>query len=201
MLVGRTDELRRLDDRVTDAIDGSGGAVLVMGEPGAGVTSVLDAVARRSAPRARVVRARAYAGSAAAALLHDLARSAAADASDVDAVVDALRDPGTAGALVLLVDDADRADPSALEVLAEVVARVPGLLAVVGWRQRLGGVPEVLAGWDRLVLPPLDPEAALAVARAGLGRDAARCGGLMPRLRAGGGQESTDFLDVQLEKS
>lgn len=182
MLVGRTDELRRLDDRVTDAIDGSGGAVLVMGEPGAGVTSVLDAVARRSAPRARVVRARAYAGSAAAALLHDLARSAAADASDVDAVVDALRDPGTAGALVLLVDDADRADPSALEVLAEVVARVPGLLAVVGWRQRLGGVPEVLAGWDRLVLPPLDPEAALAVARAGLGRDAARLPDVAARL-------------------
>jgi DNA-binding CsgD family transcriptional regulator len=182
VLVGRTDELRRLDDRVTDVVEGSGGALLVLGEPGAGVTSVLDAVARRASKRARVVRARAYAGSADGALLHDLARATDAASDSVDSLVDAFRSGCADMPLLLTVDDANRADRGSLDALAEVVARSPGLLAIVGWQMLLDAVPPALAGWDRLALAPLDTEASLAVARAGLGHDAAALGALVDRL-------------------
>lgn len=180
--MGRTDELRRLDDRVTDLVEGSGGALLVLGEPGIGVTSLLDALARRATPRVRVLRLSAYAGAGPDAFRHDLARETGAVADTSDAVVDALRAGGSTAPVLLVVDDAHRLDPAAQALLAEVVARSPGLLAVVGAQLLLGGVPSAFGGWDRMLLGRLDDEAGLAVARAGLGRDAPALPGLVARL-------------------
>jgi DNA-binding CsgD family transcriptional regulator len=182
VLVGRTDELRRLDDRVDDLVEGSGGALLVLGEPGIGVTSVLDALARRAAPRVRVLRLSVYAGADPGAIRHDLARAAGAEDGSTDAVVDALHDACSDGPVLLVVDDAHRLTDAAQRLLAEVVARSPGLLAVLGVQQRIDGVPAALADWDRLPLGRLDDEAALAVARAGIGRDAAALPALVARL-------------------
>ncbi len=181
--MGRADELRRLDDRVTDVVDGFGGALLVMGEPGAGVTTVLDAVARRAAPRARVVRARAYSGSPGGAVLHDLAHTAGAETASVEAVVDALRTATDTTPLVLILDDGDRADPDAISEIVEVVARTPGTLALLGWQVRTSPPPAGLTGWDRLVVGPLDREASLAVARAAVGREARALPDLVEHLR------------------
>ncbi len=180
MLVGRTDELRRLDDRVTDAVEGSGGALLVEGEPGAGVTAVLDALARRSASRARVLRVRACARDG--ALRHDVARAVGAADDSVDGLVDALHDAASAAAVLLLVDDVHLLPDGCQRLLTEVVARRPDLLVVGGCRILPGGVPEQLSGWDRIPLEPLDAESSLALARAGLGRDGAALPAVVARL-------------------
>ena len=51
VLIGRGEELRRLTDRLTEAVGGAGGLTLVSGEPGAGKTRLVREIANRAEMR------------------------------------------------------------------------------------------------------------------------------------------------------
>ncbi|WP_344618429.1 ATP-binding protein, partial [Dactylosporangium salmoneum] len=79
MLFGRSAELEALDEAIARARDGSGGAVVLRGEPGAGKTALLDAAAARAGGM-RVLRTTGAESERdlAFAALHQLLRPAAA---------------------------------------------------------------------------------------------------------------------------
>ncbi len=179
MLVGRSGELARLDALVAAAHAGSGGFLAVVGYPGMGKSTMLDALGKRARRRdLRVLHVRAtewdpLPGSS----LWDLLMTASTDAADPGrppraAGRDARAPSGTLDhhPTLLLLDDAHLANARTLELLrtAHEQPGHPPLAAVVTCAP--GPVlQEHLGHWPRLWLTPLDGEAARTLLRAGLG--------------------------------
>lgn len=175
-LVGRSRELRVVDDALARAQDGTSSLLLVAGEPGIGKSRLLDeAASRAEAEGARVAWGRtwelgaapafwpwievlrALPGDAARSAAEVLAGSAAADPAARFAVFDGvaavLRELAAERPLVLLLDDLHAADASSLQLL-ELVGRrrVPGLVIVGTFRDRaVGTAPDVDAALSRVV--------------------------------------------------
>ncbi|HYN55729.1 MAG TPA: ATP-binding protein [Motilibacterales bacterium] len=176
MLVGRSGELGRLDGEVAAALAGTGGRMLLVGDPGMGKTALLDALRRRASHRGvRCVHVRAAQGQQTLpdSLLEDLARVAGWDSEAVspdqgwDTQCLAMLRSLTAGSPVLLtVDDCQFADGDSLATLRTAVERVgPLTLSVVLAAEPRPPVLRCLAAWPRLVLEPLRSEAAVARSR------------------------------------
>jgi DNA-binding NarL/FixJ family response regulator len=195
VLVGRTEELARVDALLAAAVQGAGEALLVLGGPGSGRSALLEAAGRRAVRLGlRVVRVRAVAGQQriAGSLLEDLAvavhgavepsavtgelegmanQASAATTRGADALATGLVRSLAAGPpTVLLLDDLQHADRRSLEALATALGRRQQRpVGVVAACSPSPAVEQVLAGWARLGLRPLEPEAARALLRARLG--------------------------------
>ncbi|MEZ5102356.1 MAG: AAA family ATPase [Thermoleophilia bacterium] len=185
MLVGRDDELRRLDEVVAGAAAGAGGALVLRGAPGIGKTALVDAAADAARARgalvlaARPVETEAeipFAGLA--DLLGPVAgRRDALPAPQAGALAGALAlgpvTPGdrlavcvaTLGLLaasaeerpvVVLVDDAQWLDPPSRECLVFAGRRVAGPVALVIAVRAETDAERELAALPSIDLGPLD---------------------------------------------
>ncbi|MDD7942799.1 LuxR C-terminal-related transcriptional regulator [Actinomycetospora lutea] len=147
-VVGRRDELARLDALAARVRDGAASVVLLDGAPGVGKTEVVDRLAARLADFT-LVRTRAPAGGApppGAVLERCLAAAGGSGAADVPlllgtALLAALEDLDRRGPVLFVVDDLDRADPESLGVLRLLLRRLTPLrvLAVLTGRDRPDG--------------------------------------------------------------
>lgn len=187
MIVGRTSLLSSLDQALDAAEGGGSSAVLLLGEPGMGKSSVAG-VARRDAMQRgwTVVAAAAPEGSSTVAfalvhdLLHDLqdpdghmagARHDVLEGLDeanrgqVQGIATALRellvDAAAARPVLVLVDDLHWADDDSVSVLALAAARVPGARVAIlatAWPS-MATDPRLLT-WTHLHVDPLpEPDA------------------------------------------
>ena len=183
-LLERAAELHRLHSAVDRAAAGHGVAVLVMGEPGIGKTSLLQTFVAELETRTRVL-----AGVCEDLLtprplgaLWDIARTcpgplATALAARANpellpaAVIEELARPR--GPTVLIIEDAHWADGATLDVLRHVTRRISQLPAVliltyrdaeVGPNHPLRGLLGGLAGADRLPLSALSVDAVTELA-------------------------------------
>lgn len=185
-LYGRDRELAALRGLLDRARTGQGGALAVVGPPGIGRTSLLDAAAAQAPPRFRTLGTRGIPQEAAVpyAGLHRLlrplaetARRSSAGRTDVlapllghggavtaprftlfTAVYELLAEAAAARPLLCVVDDAHLLDAVSLDALTYAARRVRG--------DRIAMVfavcgDEAPADVPRLVLPPLDDAAAL----------------------------------------
>lgn len=193
MIVGRSAELAQLDalvDALLDAGDAdeagdagdAGDAVppslrlLLVGEPGAGKSALLDAVARRARRRpVRVLRAAAPQGEADVprALVEDVRRAAAgagvggSTAAPPADLVDVLADLAADRPVLLLLDDLHWADASSLATLSVVLGRLTSWpLGAVATVRPAGLADPRLARWPRLEVGPLDVDSGVALLRA-----------------------------------
>jgi DNA-binding CsgD family transcriptional regulator len=169
-----------LDGVVAAALAGTGGRTLLVGDPGMGKTALLDALRRRASRRGlRCVHARAAQGQQAlpGSLLEDMSRVAGWDAGmespdqgwDTHCLA-MLRSLAAGTPVLLTVDDCQFADGDSLATLRTAVERAaPLALSIVLAAEPRPAVLRCLAAWPRLVLEPLDSDAAEAILRASLG--------------------------------
>lgn len=126
-LVGRTHEIARIRRLVHDAVAGTGGVVVVVGEPGSGKTRLVETATRSAVPAGVAVRV-------GHAVHQEVERTLGAALDAFGLRLDALLGPAAAGRIVLEAGAtaavgfllADRL----LEVVEEQCARGPVLLAV-----------------------------------------------------------------------
>ncbi|MGZ5362023.1 MAG: AAA family ATPase [Solirubrobacterales bacterium] len=160
MLLGRASELERVGDLAGNARKGSGGALLIVGEPGIGKTSLLSAATARidglRAIRVAGIEAEAslpYAalGEAVAPLLGELERLPGPQAEAIEAALALIPAPAGPGdrlatcaaflslltgaaesePLLLMVDDAHWLDPPSAECFAFAARRLAGSRVVL----------------------------------------------------------------------
>lgn len=175
-LVGRTTELARLDELIADALGGIGHAVLVEGEPGIGRTALL-AAARDRAERAGL-RVHADAAEEIEQAVPFAAISACLDLAPWSgAVPESVRQVGSSGPVLLILDDLQWADVASLRIIGELaVSRRPVLLITacrpVPKRAELALLRQELleAGAEVLSLAPLRQDEAHELATRLLGR-------------------------------
>ena len=154
---------------------------MVVGDPGIGTSALLAACARRATRRGlRTFRVAAVEGEQDLpfSLLDDLHRALGAPphpggGSSAERSVDLLAELialGSAGPLVVLVDEAQYADTGSLEALAMAAERAGDLpiIVVVSVQPVLAIAPR-LAAWPRLEVGALSVEASVAVLRAVVG--------------------------------
>lgn len=173
-----------MQDKVRHLLDalarGRGGCLFVHGEPGIGVTAVLDAVAALAGHRRVPVRRAAgdeYVGRLGGVVGSLLGLPPGPDMVEqaidaIDARSDAGADAGhSGGAVVLVVDDAHHADVPSLRALCAVArrtARAPVVLVVGAHHAadgRLGPLHDAVerSGGAVIPLPPLPDEAVAAL--------------------------------------
>jgi DNA-binding NarL/FixJ family response regulator len=155
-LVGRDRELGVVSRALDDVRDGTPRSLAVIGEAGIGKSALLGAIARLARERRLAVRR---------------VRAAAHERHVPHAAVRPELVADLAG-VVLLIDDAHWADEASTDLLLDLVSRPPDepyLLVVAsrphgsGTTLRLLGEARRSAGFEELVLEPLDRDASLAV--------------------------------------
>ena len=173
--VGRERELRELTAALDAARSGRGSIALIGGEPGIGKTRLASELADLAADRGlptvwgrcpeggappywpwtQILRTLGIAGDEVAPLLGSVAETTADPATRFHSLDAAARALVGAGPAVLVIDDAQWADPASLEVLVHLGAAVAdsGLLVVVAYRdvEVVKGHPlsDVIAGLVR----------------------------------------------------
>ncbi|GGG28814.1 transcriptional regulator [Rhodococcoides trifolii] len=169
-VTGRETEVGQLGEALDRIRAGVGGAVVIVGEFGSGKSALGRTVGPLSGLPTRFVRARV--GEHARELSDRLFGTTLVgdDVEDVAAVnsaLDALEDSARGGPLVVVVDDLDRADPSArrlLGILARRITPFPVLLVLIGWRRG-----EALPSGARVLrLHPLSTGDSAAIVRGAL---------------------------------
>ncbi len=175
MLLGRRLELKRVERLLTEARQGSGGALLLLGEPGIGKTSVL-AEAEARAGDLRVVKATgieaeanlpyALLGEVVAPLLEGLGELTEPQADAIRAALALAPSPGAPGdrfatctavlslmtsagqqrPLLVVVDDAQWLDSPTAECLGYVSRRLEGTYVALLVAARSGGAEGALLG-------------------------------------------------------
>ena len=186
-LLERSDQLAALEDALAAAGSGDGRLLLVAGDAGAGKTTLLRHFCRRAGASARVLWGECDALFTPHALGPFLAIAEATegefqrvvdDGAKPQKVVTALtRELSTAGATIVVVEDAHWADEATLDVLrllARRIGTVPALIVVSSGTPSLRVTTRFalcLASWppsstvDRLRVEPLSPAAVAALAR------------------------------------
>ncbi|MDI9929682.1 LuxR C-terminal-related transcriptional regulator [Rhodococcus sp. IEGM 1354] len=171
---GRETEIRLLSEFVGGVLDGTGGAIIIVGEFGSGKTTVGRTAASLDGLRTRNVRARAgeHAVHLLARLIGTASHPAEADiVTVVDMVLDALTELTRTGPLLAVVDDVDLADASARKVLGTLSRRIRHLpvgLVLIGWRRG----DRLPAGASVLRLHPLSTHDTASIVRGQLGKSA-----------------------------
>ena len=221
MIAGRAAELSRCDDLIAGVAMGDSARLLVVGEPGVGKSTLLDAVQRRASRRGlTTVSVHAVEGcedlpfAVQEALLkalrqHHVPAEASAEQLVPDRHGNSLlhemdRLTGTT-AVLLLLDEAQFADEPSLAALRAAGERAVHERVGVIVATRPASVCEVTFNrWPRLRLDPLPPDAAATVLRAALGPGrpgtavpalAELLGGNPLALRECAGQLTDDQLD------
>ncbi len=161
-LVARDAEIGLLDERLTAARQGRGGAVVVVGEAGIGKSTLVTAVAETATSRGMLVAAGTCVDAAAppfrpwVSVLRALGATGALDAPersrDPDADLHALHDRvvaalgGSPEPVLVVIDDVHWADPSSLRLLEHVAREASGLplMLVVTARPEPGARPDLL---------------------------------------------------------
>ena len=183
VLVGRSGELARLDALAVSALAGNGGRLVLVGDPGMGKSALLRALERQARRRGvRSVHARAAEGpnSAGSPLLEGLSplegsstgRPSGADPAESaeEMAHDILRYLASTGPVLLLIDDAHKADAASLRALRTAIELLgPSPLAIAIATRPHTPAATLFPPWPHLVVKPLDREAALALLRAALG--------------------------------
>jgi DNA-binding NarL/FixJ family response regulator/energy-coupling factor transporter ATP-binding protein EcfA2 len=155
-LVGRKRELSVVARALDDVAAGSTRILGVIGEAGIGKTALLAAIARLARARGLEVRQTRAAAHERYVPFAAIPRELAADV----------------GSAALLVDDAHWADEASTDLLLDLLGRPPAepYLLVVASRQRgsgpalrLLGEARRVAGFEELVVGPLDDDASLAL--------------------------------------
>jgi DNA-binding CsgD family transcriptional regulator len=142
--VGREDELSRLRAAVRDAAAGTGSALVIEGEPGAGKTALLDFAARQAARHGlRILRGAADELARDVPLLPllesvaELDDPAASDAGpDAQRILALIQRLCAETPVLLILDDLHWADPASLAAwldLTRLTQRQPLLLAAARW--------------------------------------------------------------------
>jgi len=166
LLQGRDELLEKLVDRCRVQDTATGGLVLLVGPPGSGRSSVLTALDDRLGAGG-VPAVRCAVGSVTATLE---ARTDCPAELEGDAVADHITQAVSGQALVMLVDDADRLEPSEVRLLTRLLregflARADPLLIVSTCQASMVEGHELLSGLstglapERIDLPPLTREA------------------------------------------
>jgi DNA-binding NarL/FixJ family response regulator len=152
VIVGRSTELEELDRLLESAVAGRSGRTMIVGDPGLGATTLLEALALRARRRGVLVT------TAPAISAGDLRRSGLA--------------PESSPMAVLLDDGQDAAAGQVADVvrLADDLSGRPSLV-VVATRPATQVLAE-LAAWPRLVLAPLEMTDAVTILRGEMGSDA-----------------------------
>ncbi|MFC5140218.1 LuxR C-terminal-related transcriptional regulator [Actinomycetospora rhizophila] len=158
-VVGRGDEIARLDALAERVRGGAATVVLLDGAPGVGKSELVDRLAARLADFT-LVRTRAPGAGAAppgAVLARCLGAAGGASSAEVPlllgtALLAALEDLDRRGPVLFVVDDLDRADPESLGVLRLLLRRLTPLrvLAVLTGRDRPDGWLDLVGaagGW------------------------------------------------------
>ncbi|GAA0908122.1 hypothetical protein GCM10009557_82810 [Virgisporangium ochraceum] len=146
-LVGRDAELAALDTAVDRFVSGTGGAVLITGEPGIGKTALLSALGRR----ARAARCRVLDGRATEFERDDpysVFRELVATNPSVDrlSVPDAVRSRLSGLApVVLALDDLQWADAASVDLLGYLLRHPPRGAVLIAGALRSAGCPPRLA--------------------------------------------------------
>jgi DNA-binding NarL/FixJ family response regulator len=155
-LVGRDRELSVVSRALDDVCAGTTRSIAVIGEAGIGKSALLGAIAEQAGARGLAVRR-----TRAAAHERYVPRAAVVPALTADL-----------GGTVLLIDDVHWADEESIDLLLDLVSGPPAepYLLVVASRLhgsgpglRLFGEARRSAGFEELVLDPLDRDASLAV--------------------------------------
>ena len=180
MIIGRSSELSGLSRVVDAAADGTGGHLLITGEPGIGKTALLDeARAYAAAEGLMVVDLRGHADSRAPFPLAAQWLSALQEGDRIDgrrasdwstAVATRLTVIAARTPVAVLIDDVDQANDGDLEMIALVERRVERQPVAIVVAARLDArITAALSGWNRLRLDRLSPEAAVTLLRTTLG--------------------------------
>lgn len=163
MLVGRQEQISRIDACLAQARDGRSAGLLLVGEAGIGKTALLDEGALRAAESGmHVIRATALeveSGIPAGALgLVLTGLGADPGGTPVSALLEALIAASEKGPLLLTVDDVQWFDPQSLLSLTFATRRLlADPVAVLAAARPSAGVMTTLTALPRVDVPPLTP--------------------------------------------
>ena len=163
MLVGRGDQLHRLAGQLSKARDGRAGALCLVGGPGMGKTSLLDAAAEMATRSdMRVVRfvalepEREIPAAGLDVLL--LALGSPQGAKSPAGLLEALSDASSDGPLLVALDDVQWLDPQTVASVSFTARRLLAdpIAVLMAGRPEIDRMP-ALRHLERMEVPPLDP--------------------------------------------